>query len=120
MKESFLIKICFVGAVLGIASLYFLSLTIVPVEMSPGDVNRDDVGHRVKLSGTIQDLREHRDGHLFFELADGQGSVDIAMWHDSIERLRLSGVNITRLSNGVSMEITGDVELYRGSVHVVV
>ena len=120
MKESFLIKVCLIGAGLGILSLFFISFTIVPVEMSPGNVNRDHVGYRVKLSGTIEDLREHNDGHIFFKLSDGKDFVDVAFWHDSIERLQLSGVNISRLRNGEGMEIIGDVELYRGSVHVVV
>lgn len=120
MKESFLIKVCLAGSVTGIVILYFLSFMIVPEEINSGELGQQHLGMNVKLSGTVQELRIHPSGHIFFELSDGTGSADVVIWEDKAEQLSLSGVNVSRISNGITMEITGTAELYKGSVQVVV
>jgi DNA/RNA endonuclease YhcR with UshA esterase domain len=120
VKEKTLIIICILGSVVGISSLYLISFMIVSVEVSPGDISQEYLGRKVKISGTVQDLRFHRNGHIFFKVADEKGSTDVVIWEERLERLELSGANMSELRNDVGIQITGDVEYYRGNIQVVV
>ncbi len=120
MKESFVTRACLVGAVSGIIILYFLSMMITPVDVTPSGLSQEHLGKKVIMSGTVRDLRQHPSGHVFFELDDGRGSADIVIWEERAEQLKLSGVGLERIRNGISIEIRGDVELYKGSLQVVV
>jgi DNA/RNA endonuclease YhcR with UshA esterase domain len=120
VKESFLIKICLLGSVAGILSIYFLSFMIVPEEIGAGEITENHAGRKVKLSGTVEGFRLHSNGHVFFEVTDDTGSVDVVIWEEKVEQLMLSGTDVTRITEGISIELTGTVELYRGSVQVVI
>lgn len=120
MKESFLIKVCITGSIAGLVSLYFISFMIVPEEIGPGELSPEFLGRKVRLSGTVQELRTHPSGHVFFELADETGSADVVIWEDKAEQLLLSGVNVSKIENGVGMEVTGSVEYYKGNLQVVI
>ena len=120
MKERTLIRICLLGSVLGIISLYFLSFMIVAVDVGAGEISQEHIGRKVRLSGTVQELSIHRSGHMFFELADDTGSIDVAIWEDRVEQLALSGMDMSRLKNGAEIELAGDVEYYKGGLQVVV
>ena len=120
MNERTLVKVCLIGSVLGIISLYFLSFMLIPLDAGAGQISRNHIGRKVTLTGTIQDIRIHSSGHIFFELHDRTGSADVVMWEDTVEQLELSGVNMSRFVEGAGITITGDVEYYRGGVQVVV
>jgi len=120
VKDSTLIRICILGSVAGIISLYFLSFMIVPVDAGAGEVGQDLVGRRVRLSGTVNSLEVHRNGHMFFEIEDSTGSVDVVIWEDRAEQLSLSGTDLSRIRDGAELAVTGDVERYRGRIQVVV
>jgi DNA/RNA endonuclease YhcR with UshA esterase domain len=119
VKEGTLIWICIAGSAIGIVSLYFLSFMLISLELSPGEVGQQHLGRRVSLSGTAQNVEFNRNGHIFFDLADDSGDVEVVIWEDRAEQLELSGLNMSRLRNGAVVEITGDVEYYRGRIQVV-
>ena len=120
MQERTVVWLCLAGSVSGIIALFFLSLMIVPQEMSPGEITRDHVGMLLKLNGTAEQVRTHPSGHIFFELRDGSGGVDVVIWGDRAEQLSFSGINVYGIRDGSELELTGTAELYRGSVQVVV
>jgi DNA/RNA endonuclease YhcR with UshA esterase domain len=119
MKEITLIRVCLLGSVAGIIALYLISFTMVAEEVGSGEITQDHIGMRVKLSGFVEGLREHSSGHIFFELRDDTGVVDVVVWEDKAEQLMLSGTELERLQDGAGIEITGRVERYRGSLQVV-
>ena len=119
VKESFLIRICLAGSVIGIFSIYLLSFTIVAEEVGAGEIGNSDVGRKVRLSGEVDNLRLHSNGHIFFDLKDETGSIDVVIWEDRAEQLRLAGTDLDNIRDGAGIEVTGNVELYRGSVQVV-
>ena len=119
VRESTLVKLCILGSVIGIASLYFLSFMLIPVDAGAGEITREHIGRKVTLSGEVQELRFHSNGHIFFELHDETGSAEVVIWEDSVEQLELSGIDMSRLENGANITITGDVEYYRGGIQVV-
>jgi DNA/RNA endonuclease YhcR with UshA esterase domain len=119
LRENTLLVICLAGSLAGISSLYLVSFLIEPAEMLPGDVGIEDVGKRVRLSGTVEDVRYHENGHIFFTLAGNRSGVDVVIWEDKVEQLRMSGMDLSLITEGAMLEITGDVELYRGNPQVV-
>jgi DNA/RNA endonuclease YhcR with UshA esterase domain len=119
VKDSSLIRICLLGSVAGIAALYFVSFMVVAEELGAGEINQNHAGRKVRVSGIVEDLREHRNGHIFFGIRDETGSVDVVVWEDRVEQLKLSGIDMGRIREGAGIEITGSVELYRGDVQVV-
>jgi exonuclease VII large subunit len=120
VNDRTLIRICILGSAAGIISLYFSSFMIVAVDVSAGEIGQDLVGRRVKISGTVDNLIIHRNGHMFFDLADETGSAEVVIWEDRVEQLELSGTDLGQLKEGINITITGDVEYYRGRIHVVV
>ncbi len=119
MKESVLIRVCLLGSVTGIVALYFISFMLVAEEVGAGEITKDYIGRKVKISGTVEGLREHRSGHIFFEMRDETGSMDVVIWEDKAEQLALSGMNLSRLREGIGIEVTGKVEYYKGNLQVV-
>jgi DNA/RNA endonuclease YhcR with UshA esterase domain len=119
VKESVLIRICILGSVAGIVALYFISFMIAAEGVGAGEITRDYIGRKVKISGVVEGLSEHRSGHIFFEVRDDTGSVDVVIWEDKAEQLMLSGMNLSRMENGIGIEVTGSVEYYKGNLQVV-
>lgn len=119
MKESALIRICLLGSIAGIITLYFISFMMVAEELGAGEITQGYIGRKVKLSGVVEGLREHMSGHIFFGIRDETGSVDVVIWEDKAEQLMLSGMNLSRLQDGVGIDVTGRVERYKGNLQVV-
>src|SRR3954468_15959425 len=66
---------------------------------------------RVQLFGEVVNLRESRT-KLYFELRDARGAMQVSMWNDDVERLRLGpGV----LVDGAQVVIAGGLDYYPGS-----
>ena len=87
--------------------------------MAAGEIGNTDVGRKVKLSGEVENLLFHRNGHIFFDVRDDTGSIDVVIWEDRAEQFRLAGTDLEKIREGTGIEVTGVVELYRGSVQVV-
>lgn len=119
VKESQLIRLCVLGSVSGIVALYFASFMVATLDMDAGRISQNHVGMKVRVSGVVEDLREHRNGHIFFEIRDDTGSVDVVIWEDRVEQFGMSGIDVGEIREGTGIEITGNVELYRGNVQVV-
>lgn len=119
MKVNTLIKICVIGAVAGIISLFFISQMILPLEVSPGEISQDLVGRKVKVSGTVGDTRVHPSGHIFFEIGDESGSIDVVIWEEKAEQMALTGIDIGKIRDGAYLEATGYVEYYKGDPQIV-
>jgi exonuclease VII large subunit len=120
VKENQLIKICVVGSIAGIISIYFVSFLFTAEEVNPGDITESYLGRKVKVSGSVEDLRFHENGHIFFDLKDDRGSIDIVIWEDRVQSLMLSGTDFSKISEGVGIELTGYVESYKGNFQIVV
>lgn len=82
MKESALIRICLLGSIAGIITLYFISFMMVAEELGAGEITQGYIGRKVKLSGVVEGLREHMSGHIFFGIRDETGSVDVVIWEE--------------------------------------
>ena len=120
MDDTKIIRICLIGAIASLFSLYFLSFTIEETEVIPSDIDRDLVGRRVILSGTVKEVSFHPNGHIFFEIKDNKSHADIVIWEDRAEQFSISGINLENIKPGTEMEVKGTVELYKGGLQVVI
>ena len=70
-------------------------------------------------TGDVIELYRHENGHVFFSVRDNTGKVRVILWQDEIERLELTGFNTSDIRNGLSAEVTGTVEIYRGEPEII-
>lgn len=120
MKENQLIKICLVGSIIGIISIYFVSFLFSAEEIKTGEITETFIGRKVKVSGSVDNIRFHNNGHIFFDLKDNTGSIDVVIWEDRVESLKLSGTDLSKIENGFGIELTGNVESYKGNLQIVI
>jgi len=119
MDDQQLAKISLIGAVIGIISLYVLSMTIVSAPVNIGEVTGSLIGGAVTVSGEVSDLYKHEDGHVFFSLADGTGEIKVVLWDETVKQLELNGVIVSQLKNGDRIKITGEVTTYKGELEII-
>jgi exodeoxyribonuclease VII large subunit len=92
----------------------------LPEEINTGELTETYIGRKVKVSGTVENLRVHENGHIFFDLKDDAGSIDIVIWEDRVESLKLSGTDFSKIENGIGIQLMGNVERYKGNLQIVV
>ena len=119
MNDRQLMRLCFIGAFLGIAAIYMVSLQIQAGPVGAGEISAGMSGQVVKVTGEVVDLYRHANGHVFFSIRDETGKVRVVLWQDDVERLEISGFNISGIRNGISAEVTGSVEMYRGEPEII-
>jgi exonuclease VII large subunit len=118
MNEGKLTKICIVGVVLSMAALYFVIIQIYSVHVKIGEINKEWVGKNVNITGSISDLRISK-GHMFFNLKDETGKIKVVVWNNTLELLYLNGVNISEIKDGKSVNVIGNVQIFRGELEII-
>jgi len=112
-------KISFTGAIAGIVFLYIFVTNLYVPNQRIADITTDFAGRTVNISGTVSGLYIHRNGHMFFNLDDGTGKIKVVLWDTVIEEMRMKGINVSDIRNGVNLQVTGDVKLYRGQLEII-
>lgn len=107
-------KLSLICSLTGVAAIYAAAMQTHPMMTPIASLDNDFVGLKVAISGQVVDSYEHRDGHLFLKLRDdSEGVVSVPVF----ARLRAElGEPIELLD---MVQVTGEVELYRGELEVV-
>jgi len=119
MNEVQLMRLSLFGSVIGIAALYVVSLNFASVPVNIGEITNSFTGNAILVKGVVSDIYLHGDGHIFFTLSDGTGSIKVVLWDDTVKQIELNHVNIRELEEGDSLKITGEAELYKGELELV-
>jgi len=119
MDDRTVIRVCLIGSVLSIILLYFAALSLGSENMKVGEITGSLAGRVVNVSGYASEIYLHKNGHVFFNLRDGQDKVRVVVWESDVERLAYSGVNLTEMKNGDKIQIVGTVELYQGEPEII-
>lgn len=119
MDDRKVVKLCLAGSVLSIIALYFAVLQLDYRSVKVGEVTGNLAGNVVNVTGYASDVYLHKNGHIFFNLKDGQDKVRVVIWESDVEQLEYSGVNITSLENGDKVRIIGTVEMYKGEPEII-
>jgi len=115
MKD--LIKISIIVVVFGLGLLYFISVNIGYQDVNIGELDNSHIGKLIQIRGNVTSVYGEDD--KFVDLEDGTGKIKVILWSDTLEQLRLSGINTSEIKEGVKMEVRGTVDLYRGEFEIV-
>ncbi|MBN2043244.1 MAG: exodeoxyribonuclease VII large subunit [Candidatus Aenigmarchaeota archaeon] len=118
MKEKNLTIFCVAGVVFCLITLYIVLNYVNYIHVNVGQLDRYFVGSAVNISGSVKDVKTSN-GHMFFDLEDGTGSVKIVLWEDTIKLLEMKNVNTRELKNGDYVNIIGNVQIYNGELEVI-
>ena len=109
MHEGLLLKIAIICSLIGVVGLYFVSGHIKIDEVSIDKLDYKEIGKSVKISGTIERVSDI--GKVMF-LEVGQEKVEtvtVVLFKDSF----------IDLSKGDFVEISGEIEDYKGKREVI-
>jgi DNA/RNA endonuclease YhcR with UshA esterase domain len=112
-------RISFIGSIIGIVSIYFIVLNIHTPGINIGEITGSFVGKEVNVTGTVSDVYKHSNGHLFFTLDDGSGSVKIVLWENIVSEIERRGWDISRIDDGIVVNVVGEVQMYKGELEVI-
>lgn len=119
MDDKKIIRLCLIGSVLSVALLYFLVQQVGSQAVKVGEITGSLAGRTVNVTGEISSLYLHKNGHIFFNLKDGEDRVRVVIWESMVEELRYSGVNVSQIKNGNNVQIVGTVEMYHGEPEII-
>ncbi len=91
-----------------------LAAAPAPPETTVGALTTADVGRVVTLRGTLGE-REIFSSGVRFRLDDGTGTIILLLWQNVYDETP----GAERLATGVQIEVTGQIEEYRGELEIV-
>ena len=114
MDEKSMTKLSLLCSLTGLAAIYATAMQTRPMMTPIASLDNNFVGLKVTISGQVVNSYEHQDGHLFLKLRDdSEGVVSVPLF----ARLRAElGESIELLD---VVQVTGEVELYRGELEVI-
>ena len=118
MNERNLVKISVIGVSISLVLLYLITSQIFSSSVKIGEIDRSFVGKTVNITGEVTRIFQSK-GHVFFDLKDDTGKVKVVLWEDTLELLEINNVNTSEIRNGKSINIIGDVQLYKGELEVI-
>ena len=108
MQEKSLLRVSLAISFAGLLAMAWLAANPDFDAAPTGSLSPEDVGRGVKVCGNVEGKFTSRNGHTFFTLTDGTGSVKVVVF------------NSTRaVVGGGSVCVTGRVDLYEGDLEVV-
>ncbi len=107
MKEKTVYKISVFLALIGLTLMYASSLYIEVEETEIGKIEKSWTGRNVKINGNVTSFTKSG-GHAFMDVEDVTGKIKVADFDSEIS-----------LSEGENIEVTGNVELYKGELEVI-
>jgi RecJ-like exonuclease len=118
MNEKKLMKISLIGTLAGFIVLYILIQTTGYSHTEIGDINKNYIGKVVNVTGKVSGLKIYEDG-TFFTLTDKTDSIKVILWSDTIKLLEEKNINASEITNNRTVQIVGEVELYKGELEII-
>ena len=119
MKEREIMRICFFGSIAGIVFIYIVVLNMATPGTDIGKITGSFIGQEVNVTGTVSDVYRHTEGHFFFTLDDGSGSIRVVLWDDIIKEMDRRGMEPSGIRDGTMVNVIGEVSVYRGELEVI-
>lgn len=118
MNEKALVKVYVIGVFISLILLYLITLQNFYFYVKIGEIDKSFVGKTVNITGMITGIFEHN-GNMFFDLKDDTGKIKVVLWKDTIELLNINNVNVSEISNGNTVNIIGNIQLYKGELEII-
>jgi RecJ-like exonuclease len=110
VNDSDLLKLSIIVAIIGLLGL-FLYGAAGTTAYSVSELDQL-IGQKARISGTASSMSTSKAGNTFFMISDGTGQINTVVFKDS-------GINVSQLKNGVSVEVTGTVQEYQGKLEII-
>jgi exonuclease VII large subunit len=120
MDEPFLKRICIAGSVVSLALIFVLCSLLQPLETGICSLSPEHIGKTVSVEGEVADISNFTDGSLFFTLSRDGCEVKVVMWKDAVSAMSIMGSDAGSIKANSTVKVSGDVEVYRGSLQIVV
>ena len=110
IQEKLLVKLSLITIIIGLASLYFVSVFAEIKFIELGKICKEDVGKVVRTKGTISKSFLAKDSHtLFLDLEENGKKLLVVMF----------GVDENQFSKGEEVSVKGEISLYKGRLEII-
>jgi len=110
MNDSDLLKLSVLIAVIGLLGLFWYG-NANSTGYSVSQLN-ELTGQKVIIGGVVSSMGTSQAGNTFFMLSDGTGQINTVIFQGS-------GIDVSGLKNGLSVEVEGRVQEYRGKLEII-
>jgi DNA/RNA endonuclease YhcR with UshA esterase domain len=118
MNQKQLTRLSIMGAIISLIAIYIFVSQLVPDCVKIGKLDRDYAGSSVNVTGKIKDM-SMKDGNAFFTLADDTGEINVVLWKDFIEGMKMQGKDTSLLRENATISLVGEVEIYNGQLEII-
>ena len=116
MDESQLTRLALLCSVTGLIGLFLVSSSITGAVTDIGNLTPDSIGVGVKVCGNITSRYVSKAGHLFLEVADRSGEIDVVVFKSTISRI--AGCSPLGLKKGDGVCVLGNIDVYEGELEI--
>lgn len=116
MKDKTLYKICIAISFIGILLLYTVTYVTAPSFVEIENIDNNHIGSNVRTRGEVVEKHITEEGHMFFDLEDGEHNIDVVIFESHVESYSISPEEIPKNSY---LEIEGEVDIYRDDLQII-
>lgn len=113
MNERFLLKLSFMGTLIGIIAIYIIVSQMDYTSVKIGSITGEMIGETINIIGAVRNVYLHEDGHVFLSLSDDTGEMKIVIWSDVAGKLNET------TEEGDFVNVIGSVKLYEGELEII-
>jgi aspartyl/asparaginyl-tRNA synthetase len=106
MKRERFAKLCLIASVIGLGIMYASTQFIQPSKVSPGEITRQDVGESYRVAGEVSNFYS-TESTSFFELRGESEGIQVVDFQNR------------KFSTGQELLVTGEIDLYQGTLELV-
>lgn len=111
MEDPKLLTLAFIISTIGLFLIVIFSQSQAPVRIS--GIGPDHIGRTALLKGVISDVKESREGHLFFVLSDGNSNLKAVAFQDvSLDR--------SCIVEGKTVLVKGMIDEYKDELEIII
>ncbi len=118
--EKVILLISTILAIIGMLSIYLLSLFYKPIEIPISDLTLEYEGRKVRVKGEITRVYLNKEGTFgYLVLSDNISFVQVPLFSDLISALKKEGISPRYFKKGMIVEVSGIVSEYKGLLQVI-
>ncbi|MGL4669350.1 MAG: OB-fold nucleic acid binding domain-containing protein [Methanobacteriaceae archaeon] len=118
IDDKKIFKIALVTTLIGILGMMVFSTSINPKEMKIEEIDKNTIGEKVSIEGTVNSLKPSNSGKSYFlNLNDGTGEIKVILFESTITELKEEGVEINTFKDK-KVAIFGQVAEYKGVAEI--
>lgn len=113
IRERQLLKVAWLGALVGMLSLFILVHYMEPEKVTIDKINENLLGHTVEIKCRIKSIFVN-DGHIFLTLEDKTGKIKAVIFKTKAEK-----IGAYKLEKDDNARINGKVSLYKNELEII-